>query len=203
MALLSLCCTRIDVAPTCPADLNVGEEGAVAANPIMPGAVPTYTWEVIPAQAGEFDDPTAPNTTFRALQEGEAIIQLTASDSLFGAIGECRTTIGSGRQRVAVSLVVDPLHPTADSPARLVCTSTGATSVATFEIEQTTGQTVTLTQTTDGVFLFTPNAEGELTFQCVGLSASGVTSAAARLSITVTAAPDDDSGRPPSRTGRR
>ena len=86
-------CMRIWIEPSCPASLPVGESGPVKANEQNPGAVPTYRWEVFPAEAGTFENPTDADTTFQSQSEGEAILQLTASDGLFQVVAQCRTTI--------------------------------------------------------------------------------------------------------------
>ncbi len=200
-------CSRIDVAPSCPAALAIGQEGTVSGNPITPGAVPTYQWEVIPQSAGRFTDANAASTTFEADLEGEALIRLTASDGLYLAVGECRTLIAPSSTPVvdvAVSLAVDPATVTVGQTARLICTSVGADLAATLTIEQTGGETVTLTTTSEGVALLTPRAAGDLTFDCIGASLNGSVSEPAVLAITVVTESDgDDGGRTPSRGGRR
>ena len=86
-------CTGMSIAPSCPKELAVGESAPLLANEINPGAVPKYLWEVIPSHIGRVTDPSAPSTRFEALAEGEAKVQLTASDGLYQVVSFCTTRV--------------------------------------------------------------------------------------------------------------
>ncbi len=189
-------CTRITVAPSCPPQLAVGQSGPVRANAQQPGAVPTYLWEVIPPEAGTFTDPSALDTTFQALQVGEAVIRLTASDSLFQMIAECTTTVGT-EAAGGVSVTVGPSPAVVGQSATVRCISTGTVAAVVRTIEQTAGEPVVLQVVAAGEATFTPTVEGSLTFQCTGEDAAGVLSAPAFATVQVNAA--GGSGRPPRR----
>lgn len=211
MCTVTLCiltgCSGISIAPSCPAELEVGQSGTVWANEEDPGAVPTYLWETLPSDAGTFADPAAPVTSFQALKEGEVTIRLTATDGLFQAVSQCQTSVIAGAI-AAVSLEVDPDPVVVEGAGILSCSSVGDAEAVTFTLEQLDGTPVTLTQLAEGVALFTPAEVGELTFRCVGTTEDGRVSEPSDLTVTVAAPPDgsdgdngDDGGRPP-RTGR-
>ncbi len=86
-------CTGISIAPSCPNELAVGESAPVLANEINPGEIERYFWEVIPSNVGRIADPTAASTRIEALAEGEAKVQLTASDGLYQVISFCTTRV--------------------------------------------------------------------------------------------------------------
>ena len=86
-------CSRIAVAPSCPAELTIGQSGPIDAHESQAGAIPTYQWEAIPPEAGAFDAAAAASTRFLALQAGAVTLRLTASDGLFQVVDECRITV--------------------------------------------------------------------------------------------------------------
>lgn len=200
MAMLGLSsCTSIAVFPSCPSELQVGETGNVSANAQQPGAVPTYSWEVIPAGAGTFGDPTAADTTFVPSQNGTVLVRITASDGLFLSIAQCPIVIrGSGT--LAVALAVSPLPTSVAALSTLTCSGVGQSPATSFSIEQTGGATVTLFDAGLGTVTFTPDAEGQLSFQCIGQSSDGRQSPPTTLNVDVQA---EDDGRPPGRDPRR
>jgi len=165
-------CTRIAVEPNCPEELEVDGLHTFRANEQNAGAIPTYKWEVLPADAGKFGDPDKPVTAFEAKEPGEATVRLTAADGLFQAIAECSImVIETGS--VTVSLSLDPDPPVIGDSAMLECVSIGGTVTETRTIEQTHGAAVELTFASEGVATFTPAESGEITFTCVGRSAGG------------------------------
>ena len=95
IAALSLIagCTGISIAPSCPNELQVGESAPLLADELHPGAIAKYTWEVIPSYIGRVVDPDKPTTVFEALSEGDARIQLTASDGLYQVVSFCTTRV--------------------------------------------------------------------------------------------------------------
>jgi hypothetical protein len=198
--LLALCgCTSISVDPECPSELTVGESGSVWANEREPGEIPTYLWEAIPSGAGTFADPTALNTSFKAEKEGEAVLRLTASDGLYQAVGECRTTIVAS-VNVAVALQIDPSPVVVGETAILFCSSVGETEAVTRTLEQVDGATVTLAPLSEGVATFVSNDVGDLTFSCTGATEAGQQSQPSVAAVSVVTA--DDNGDRPARPGR-
>lgn len=197
-------CTGISIAPSCPAELEVGQSGTVWANEEDPGAVPTYLWEAVPSDAGTFDDPAAPVTSFQASKEGEVTIRLTATDGLFQAVSQCQISVITGAIAV-VSLEVEPDPVVVEGAGILSCSSVGDADAVAFTLEQLDGSPVTLTQLAEGVASFTPAETGELTFRCVGTTEDGRASEPSDLTVSVAEPPDgengDDGGRTP-RTGR-
>jgi hypothetical protein len=186
-----LSCTRITIDPTCPDELEVTESGEVRANVQQPGAVPTYLWQVIPADAGRFANPDQPNTTFEALKTGEAALRLTASDSLFQEIAVCRTNIVPPSGMV-VSLRAEPQRPFVGEITNLTCESVGQTTATQFTLEQVAGIEVTLASTGTGTARFTPSQTGELQFRCEGRTSRGRDTAEASVTVTVVAPPPDN-----------
>jgi hypothetical protein len=184
--LLAASCESISVAPTCPAELRVGESGPVMAHEMNPGAIARYQWQVIAPELGRFQSPTAPNTTFQALAEGDATIRLTASDGLFQVMADCSTRI-RGMAELAVALTADPTEADAREPVTLTCRSVGVTPVVNFTITQVEGRIVQLVPAAVGVVRFEADSGGELVFQCVGESASGTRSEPSRASVTILA----------------
>lgn len=192
------------MAPTCPDVLEVGESRAVRANETDPGAIPTYLWEVLPANAGTFADPSAPDTRFQASKEGDATIRLTAADGLYQVVGECQTQVIAATV-VDVLLDVQPDPPVVGETATLTCTSIGDREATTLTLEQVDdASSVALTVTDEGVATFTPAEAGDLTFRCTGTSEDGERRVTRALTVTVTEAPDDGDGRDsPRRPGGR
>jgi len=188
-------CFKISVAPTCPADLAVGDTGTVAANPTTPGAIATYRWEVSPTTAGSFDDTTTPTTMFTALAAGTATITVFASDGLFQDVRACRTTIGGTTPAaLSVSLVVSPVSPTTTDTLTLTCTVASGAEADTLTIDQVNGPVVSLTVVSMGVSTVTLADAAVYTFRCVGALAGGATSDPATITVTV-AAPGRGGGR--------
>jgi hypothetical protein len=191
MALLGGC-TRITLAPVCPGDLMVGETAALVGNPAQPGAIPTYQWTVSPSSAGTFSDATAVNTTFQALQEGEATITLTASDGLFQAVSSCTITI-SGFVGVAVSLEADPTLVYPEEEVTLTCSDVGVETVVDFSIFQSSGPDVELEVFEDGTATFVaPDEFGDLLFECRGANDQGLLSDVSLASVRIVPEPSDN-----------
>jgi len=182
-------CDAISVAPSCPATLQVGQSGPVQANELNPGAIPTYRWEAVPADAGSFADAAAPTTTFTAAKAGEVVLRLTASDGLYQVVSKCRTTIEAASD-VEVELTTTTTTPEVGFLVLLTCNSIGETPATTFSVTQTAGTAVDLAQVLVGSWLFTATQEGELEFECLGTSADGASSAPASLALTII--PPDD-----------
>jgi len=181
-------CTAISVDPLCPSELRVGETGEVLAREKEPGHIPSYLWEVFPATAGSFANPLASDTTFQALAEGEATIRLTASDGLYQVVAECTVMI-SGVVDVAVKLEAEPDDPVVDDTVTLTCTAVGADPVSSFEIVQTLGVDVNLSEIDPGVVRFTATDVDELTFRCRGTGEAGSQSEDAFVTVQVTTGP--------------
>ena len=212
-------CTSISVEPSCPDELEVGQSGTVMANERNPGEIPTYAWEAFPADAGTFNDSSAPNTSFLAQKEGEVVIRLTASDGLYQMIAECRITVVPSVD-VSVSFQVDPDPAVLGESAILFCSSVGETEAVTLTLEQVDGPMVTLSPLSEGVATFTPQEIGELAFSCVGATEEGRQSEPSVVTVSVTASPNgngndntnendngtdnenDNNGRRPPRPGR-
>ena len=188
-------CSRIRTAPSCPDTLEAGTSAPLQANAQQPGAIPEYLWEILPADAGTIASPDQPNTTIQALREGEAVVRLTASDGLFQVINECAVTI-VGDAQVAVTINVDPAPAVAGESVIILCTSTGDLDATSFALEQVDGPPVDLAFFGEGAASFTPGEVGTLTFECVGESASGLSSEPVTVDVDVSAAPTGG-GRPP------
>jgi hypothetical protein len=184
-------CTGISIAPSCPNELQVGESGEVIANQLNPGAIAVYLWEAIPAVAGRFASPTAPNTTFQALEEGDVTIRLTAGDGLYQVISQCQIHV-SGIAGLAVSLVADTSSPMRGDSVTLECTSVGADEAEEFTISQTDGPIVTLLHPQSGLARFVAEQVGRYTFECVGATAGGGLSEPAVVVLSVTLPPTDN-----------
>lgn len=195
-------CSRISVSPSCPSELAGGETGPVTANARDAGAIATFRWEVIPPEAGRFTEPDGADTTFEALQSGEAVIRLTASDGFFQVISECRTLVTSTSpsappppptpSSVAVSLSVRPSPLILGEEATVVCASVGEVEAVAFTVGQIEGRPVTLTTVSEGVATFTPEEDGDLTFRCIGQTANGEQSAPIDTTVTVPSSSGDD-----------
>ena len=178
-------CTAITVDPLCPGELRVGETGQVLAREKEPGHIASYLWEVFPATAGSFANPLAPDTTFQALEEGEATIRLTAGDGLYQVVAE-GTVVIAGVADVAVKLEADPADPVVDDTVTLTCTAIGADPVSSFDILQTVGVDVNLSEIDPGVVRFTATDVDELTFRCRGTGEAGSQSEDAFVTVQVT-----------------
>ncbi|MBI1825352.1 MAG: hypothetical protein HY287_13650 [Planctomycetes bacterium] len=202
--LLSICpfcglagCSGISIAPSCPDTLTVGGSAPVVSNVINPGAVPKYAWTVDPPGAGTFTDPTKADTTFAASAEGNATVTLTASDGLFQVKSWCHIQISATPAGgLTVQLTSLPSRPTAGSVITLACTTTSATPAQSFDITQTSGAALTITNTGSGVATVTPAAAGDYGFRCIGTASDGSTSDPATLTITV------ETGSKPGGRGR-
>ncbi len=180
-------CGQISIAPSCPDSLEVGQSGTVSANEQNPGAIPTYHWEVLPSDAGDFDNPDAPDTTFEALKEGDAVIQLTASDGLFQMIAQCPLTVTmTGLTDVAVLLEVDPNPLLVGETGLVFCGSVGGTEAVRRGLEQIGGALVELTLIDEGFATFVTQVPGNVTFRCIGTSSDGQTSEPSVVTISVT-----------------
>lgn len=184
-------CTGISIQPSCPRELQVGGSGRVAANEVNPGAIATYRWEAIPAEAGRFDNPAAASTMFQALREGAVQLRLTASDGLYQVISSCTTEI-RGSTAVAVALSANPAQPMTSQTVTLTCLSLGQTAVTSFVIEQIEGPRIRLTETSPGVVTLVPLIAGSPRFQCIGESSIGEMSAPSFLTLAVTLASTDN-----------
>lgn len=182
-------CTSISVAPSCPSDLRVGESGTLQANESHAGAVPTYKWEAVPADAVTLESPTASATKVDALKAGDVLIRLTASDSLFQTVSECHVVITQGGSPT-VLLTIDPSQIAVGDSAVLFCASTGEAAAVTRTLSQVDGPAVTLDSLSEGVATITPDELGDFTFNCVGGTADGVISELSVATLTVVAVSD-------------
>jgi hypothetical protein len=187
-------CTSVSVDPECPNELEVGQSANVWANEKNPGAVPTYKWVAVPSDAGTFGDPTAADTTFKALKEGDVVLRLTATDGLYQWVGECQVTIGAPPAPVdaSVLLTVDPDPVVVGETAILFCSTTGEVEATTRTLEQTAGATVTLSPLSEGVATFVAAEVGDLAFQCIGVTDAGAQTEPSEVAVSVVAAPDDN-----------
>ena len=176
-------CTSISIEPSCPTELRVGESGPVEANEQNPGGIPAYRWEVLPPQAGTFTNPSAPNATFQALQEGDLVVRLTASDGLYQVVSECRVVV-AGTIDIAVSLSASPNPVLVGETVTLQCTSVGAETVSP-SIVQTDGPMVELNPVSEGEATFTAGEEGELEFRCIGEGPGEIPSAPSFVTVEV------------------
>jgi len=181
-------CFKISINPTCPATASVGDTGNLVANEKDAGHIPTYLWNATPATAVTIADPTKPDTTFKAVTNGEVTFHLAASDGLFQADGTCKTQISTSS--VVVALVANPL--TADlgvqNPSTmLTCTSTGATPAISFVISQANGPTTQqLRIVSPGISVAVFDKAGDAVFRCIGTDAGGNQSPPAEVTVTVT-----------------
>lgn len=178
-------CTAISIAPTCPSEMRVGDSRDVTANEENPGAIARYLWEAIPADAGTFANPRTKDTRFQALKEGEVTLRLTASDGLYQAVSDCRTTV-QGFVGVAVRLTADPEDPRVREPVTLTCESVGATEAVVLDIVQIDGGLVELNEVSEGVVRFESNRIGDLEFRCVGENAAGEQSEPTFVTVNIT-----------------
>lgn len=183
-------CSPISIAPVCPNSLRAGESGPVVANVQNPKAIASYQWEVLPPEAGSFDDPSAPNTRFTPSIEGDVVLRLTASDGLFQVISQCVTSV-SGAVGASVGLRAEPAAAVVGDVVTLTCSSTGTFDVAVFAITQTQGADVVLTQESPSVATFIASAIGDLTFGCVGETGGGVQTDPDTVTVTVSEVPPD------------
>lgn len=197
-ALLPAGCTSISIEPSCPDALRVGESGIVAAHEENPGEIAQYVWEVLPSDAGTVEDPDQPQTTFTALQEGTVVLRLTASDGIYQVQSQCTTLITA--LTLTVTLEATPDAAEVGETVLLTCASVGPTEAAEFIFTQTGGEPVELTDFLPGVAAFVPEQAGELSFECVGADAAGVTGLPGSVSVSITEAADGggrDGGRDP------
>lgn len=187
-------CTSITVDPECPSTLRVGDLGMVLANEMNPGAIARYRWEVMPADAGEFTDPTDPDTMFQALREVDAMLRLTASDGLYQVIADC-TVLIRGVAEVAVTLRADPVDPEVDEVVTLTCGSVGESEATARIITFEDGPEIVMPVPGSlGVARFEPGRPGEYTFRCVGRNEAGTESQPVEISILVSRASDNGNG---------
>ena len=186
------------IAPTCPSELEVGESGAVRANAVNPGAIPTYQWEVIPSSAGTLANSTVANTAFSASEVGVVTLRLTAADGLFQMIDECDIVV-LDTVIFTIALIASPSAPNVGQSVTLNCVSTGNAVAKSFVLEQIAGVDVALTEVDDGVSMFTPDATGTLGFRCTGSTGDGLRTTVSEISLTVS---DSDVDDRPSRPGR-
>lgn len=93
LAAASGCYQAISIAPSCPAQLEVGQTGTLLSGAENAGQIAKFLWEAFPAEAGDIGDPTDADTTFTAQEEGTVTLRLTASDGLFQVISQCETEI--------------------------------------------------------------------------------------------------------------
>lgn len=196
--LTNAACGRITIAPSCPSELQVGESGAVRANAVNPGAIPTYQWEVIPASAGTLADPAVENTTFVATEVGDVTLRLTAADGLFQMIDECDIVVLDSVS-FTIALSASPSTPSVGQSVTLTCVSTGNVVATSFVIEQIDGEEVTITEVDQGVAVFTPGAAGTLGFRCTGSTGDDLRTTVAEVNLAVSDSGEDDR---PSRPGR-
>lgn len=197
-ALLPCGCTSISIEPSCPDALRVGESGIVAAHEENPGEIALYDWEVLPSDAGTIENPDQAQTTFTALQEGTVVLRLTASDGIYRVQSQCTTLITA--VTLTVTLEATPDAAEVGETVLLTCTSLGSTEAAEFIITQTGGQPVELTDFLPGVAAFVPEQADDLSFECVGADAAGVTGLPGSVSVLITEAADGgdrDGGRDP------
>ena len=193
--MVALCagCTAISIQPSCPNELAAGESGRVAANEVNPGEIATYLWQVFPADAGTFDTPAQPTTTFQAAKTGEVLIRLTASDGLYQVVSACVTNIVD-QAEVAVSLTADVTEAAVDEPVTLTCTSIGASLALGVTIVQTAGPAGTLTEVVAGTSEYRATESGEATFSCTGIDINAQPSDPATVSVTITASTTGGNG---------
>ncbi len=190
--LLLVGCTSISVAPSCPAELRVGDAGMIMANERDPGAIPRYLWEVFPVEAGTFANSSAPDTTFQPRQEGQARLRLTASDGLFQVMADCIVQV-RGVAGVAVALDVEPATPMVEEVVTLFCDSIGETEAVTRTITFEDGpEIIMLTVTEEGVARFEARRAGEYVFECIGENAAGTRSEPMTLTVMVNPSTPDN-----------
>ena len=188
LVLATLCagCFKISISPTCPVTMSAGDSGDLTAHEQTPGAIATYLWEAFPPASVQIADPALNNTTFQALSEGEVTIRLTANDGLFVVQGTCKTLVGTPAVSVAVTLVANPQSfPQGDSTL-LTCTSSGASPVVSFVVDQLDGPLADLTTVAPGVAVAIIDATGDAIFRCFGTDADGNRSDPALVTVTVT-----------------
>ena len=197
-ALLPAGCTSISIEPSCPDALRVGESGIVAAHEENPGEIAQYAWEVLPSDAGTVEDPDQPQTPSAAHPERAVVPRLAASAGL-GRVQAQRATRHTART-LTVSLEATPDAAEVGETVLLTCASVGPTEAAEFIFTQTGGEPVELTDFLPGVAAFVPEQAGELSFECVGADAAGVTGLPGSVSVSITEAADGggrDGGRDP------
>lgn len=196
--LLFGACSGIAIQPSCPEELQVGEQGFVFANEENTGKVATYKWEVFPAGTGNFENAAAPDTTFRSTEVGTSTLRLTASDGLFMVQSECRTRVVAVAAP-SVTLEADRRDVGVGDQVTLTCS--GSDDAAIFSIEQVAGEPVDLTATGEGVVTFSPSDADTLVFECVGDADDGTQSDPVSITINVSAVADTGEDTPPDTGG--
>ncbi len=184
-------CSQISTNPSCPDTLRVGETGFVLSNAVNPGSFPTYSWTVEPKSAGTFNNAASADTTFQALEEGEARLVLYASDGLYFFVDECVVEI-AGKVDLAVTFRANDPEPIAGDTVTLTCESVGTDSISEFDIDQTGGNLVEVTEIDPGVVRFVADQAEILEFTCKGTSKDGLISNTVRISVSVSERPDDN-----------
>lgn len=181
-------CNPPGVALSCPETLRVGEAGFVDGGAFMVSRFPRYQWTVEPTTAGRFADTTAGSTEFIPSEEGIATVTFQVSDQFWITVDSCDIEV-AGQLPAAVDLSAMPSSVTTGGMVTLTCESIGAEDIASFDIMQTSGETVELTpdDANPGVFAFdAPDVAGSLRFECTGTTAGGETSPISSTSVTVT-----------------
>jgi hypothetical protein len=159
---------QISIDVSCPETLRIGESGEVRANEVDPGAIPTYLWQVNPPNGGVFANPASANTTFQPRVEGEVIVRLTASDSIFQVIDTC-TILVEGSLPLVVSLEADDADVFLDETVTLTCESIGTDEAESVSIRQIAGRLVDLLVVDEQTVTLTPDRVGDYTFRCTGM----------------------------------
>lgn len=193
MLLTGACgCEQITIMPSCPTSVAVGEFAEVHANQQNPGAIASYFWEVFPATAGVFANPLSPDTTFQGLEEGPAVIRLSASDGLFQVVDDCTVSV-SGTVQLAVSISATPITVQAGDEVILACISVGETDATELTVERIGGPDVELIAIEQGIFTFdAPEETGAIEFRCIGEDAAGSQSQPSLVTVTVVEPPADN-----------
>jgi len=185
-------CTRITHTPQCPEQAAVGEVVDITATVKNPGAVPRYSWEVIPSSSGTLGNADRLTTTFTPTVAGEVTLRLSAADGLFLYVDSCVINVFDAN--VEVSLLVNPEQAVIGNSVLLTCTSIGDDPASSFTITQTAGETVELIPILPGVVAFDAVTVGTFTFECVGESPGGIASDPVSGTVTVS-----QGGRTPGR----
>jgi hypothetical protein len=179
--------------------LRVGESRALEANEQTPGAIATYLWQVFPASAGKIDGPTMADTSIEALQEGEMIVRLTASDGLFQVVADCIVPV-VGLAPVEIALTASPNPGETGERVRLTCQSTGTVQAISHTISQLNGTPVELVVESDGVVTFVTEQVGARSFLCFAESPDGMITDPVSTIVTIEESGND---RIPPRLGSR
>lgn len=86
---IGACIQPISIVTECPVSLRVGETGDLLLRHEGPIETFVFVWEVIPAEAGSIEDPSATSTKITAEEAGSATIRLTLSSGLVRVVHEC------------------------------------------------------------------------------------------------------------------